>query len=75
MNQEFLLDTNAFYNLLKAINPEACEQGSFVDSIATLKHAKLLADCRQSLPHISNCTVLKEPKVPCLYGLLGSFLV
>lgn len=32
MNQEFLLDTNAFYNLLKAINPEACEQGSFVDN-------------------------------------------
>ena len=42
MNQEFLLDTNAFYNLLKAINPEASEQGSLVDSIATLKHAKLL---------------------------------
>ena len=42
MNQEFLLDTNAFYNLLKAINPEASEQGSIVDSIATLKHAKLL---------------------------------
>lgn len=42
MNQEFLLDTNAFYNLLKAMDPEASEQGALVDSIAILKQAKLV---------------------------------
>lgn len=42
MNQEFLLDTNAFYNLLKAMNPEAREQGVSVDLVTTLKNTKLI---------------------------------
>lgn len=42
MSQEFLLDTNAFYNLLKAMNPEISEQGVLADSVAAIKHAKLL---------------------------------
>lgn len=42
MDQEFLLDTNAFYNLLKAMNPETSEQDALIGSIATLKHAKLV---------------------------------
>ena len=42
MDQEFLLDTNAFYNLLKVINPETSEQSALVGSIATLKHTKLV---------------------------------
>ena len=41
MEREFLLDTNAFYNLLAAMNPEASEQDTLVDSIATLKKEKL----------------------------------
>lgn len=42
MEQEFLLDTNAFYNLLKVMNPEVKEQESFSDSVAVLKSAKLV---------------------------------
>ena len=53
MDQEFLLDTNAFYNLLKAINPGASEQGSLVDSIAALKHAKLVVSSITEIEIIS----------------------
>ncbi len=42
MDREFLLDTNAFYNLLKAMNPEAGEQGVLVDLVTVLKNAKLM---------------------------------
>lgn len=42
MDHEFLLDTNAFYNLLKAMNPETNEQGSLPASIDTLKNEKLV---------------------------------
>lgn len=42
MDQEFLLDTNAFYNLLKAINPETSEQGVLDGPLDTLKNAKLI---------------------------------
>lgn len=42
MDREFLLDTNAFYNLLKAMNPETSEQNALVGSIATLKNEKLI---------------------------------
>ncbi len=42
MDQEFLLDTNAFYNLLKAMNPETGGQGALDGSIAALKNAKLV---------------------------------
>ncbi len=42
MDQEFLLDTNAFYNLLKAMNSEISEQSALIDSIVTLKHSKLV---------------------------------
>ena len=37
-----MLDTNAFYNLLKVINPETSEQSALVGSIAALKHTKLV---------------------------------
>ena len=42
MDQEFLLDTNAFYNLLKAMNPETSNESEFADTIAALKHTKLV---------------------------------
>ena len=42
MEREFLLDTNAFYNLLKAMNPEAREHDASMDSIAALKKEKLI---------------------------------
>ena len=42
MDQEFLLDTNAFYNLLKAINPETSERVILDSSLDTLKNAKLI---------------------------------
>ncbi len=42
MEQEFLLDTNAFYNLLKAMNPETSGQDALVDLVTTLKNAKLI---------------------------------
>lgn len=42
MDQEFLLDTNAFYNLLKAMNPETSERSVLDGSLATLKNAKLI---------------------------------
>lgn len=42
MEREFLLDTNAFYNLLKTMSPEAVEQGAFTDLVTTLKNAKLI---------------------------------
>lgn len=42
MDHEFLLDTNAFYNLLNAMNPESSAQGTLSASIATLKNEKLV---------------------------------
>ena len=42
MDQEFLLDTNAFYNLLKALNPATKEDGALPTSVAQLKNQKLI---------------------------------
>ena len=42
MDQEFLLDTNAFYNLLKALNPAANEDDALPASVATLKCERLI---------------------------------
>lgn len=42
MDKEFLLDTNAFYNLLKAVNPVANKDGTLPASVAALKSEKLI---------------------------------
>lgn len=42
MEHEFLLDTNSFYNLLKAMNPETKGHDALPASIAALKSKKLI---------------------------------
>lgn len=55
MDKEFLLDTNAFYNLLKAMNPDTNEQGAFDDLVTTLNNAKLIVS---SITEVENISVL-----------------
>ena len=42
MQHEFLLDTNAFYNLLKAMNPESKGHSTLPASVTTLTREKLI---------------------------------
>ena len=42
MEREFLLDTNAFYNLLRAMNPESKECGTLPASVTALTSEKLI---------------------------------
>ena len=42
MEREFLLDTNAFYNLLRAMNPESKECSTLPASVTALTSEKLI---------------------------------
>lgn len=42
MEQELLLDTNAFYNLIKALNPDGSEHDLFGSEVAEFKKSKMI---------------------------------
>lgn len=42
MSQEFLLDTNAFYNLLNELHREVSKEGDLSETIDNLKKANLI---------------------------------
>lgn len=53
MSQEFLLDTNAFYNLLDKLHHEASKEGDLSETIENLKKANLIVSSITEIEIIS----------------------